>query len=389
MRGARFGAILLGLLTVSSIAAAAPIPITNGSFELPATPPDSFIVNAPPNGWSAYGTLDFGNRTIGVLNPNTTALYLDPVPDGSNVGVTFLQPQQNSEAGLQQTLASTLQPLTQYTLTVEVGNLAQADAPFAFNGFPGYRIDLLAGTTVIASDDDTLLPGEGRFLTSTVQLTTGATHPNAGEALAIRLVNLDAAPGIEVNFDDVRLDATPLGTCAAMPLGGCKTAVPGKGSLALARQAGNPAKNALQWTWKGQATLLGEYGSPTTTTDYRLCAYDGTGAVVLDLPVQAGGTCGTRPCWKAASKSFAYKDKLGGAGGVTALALKSGAEGKAAVSLKAKGATLAMPTLPLVQAPDPVRVLLVNEATSTCWSAAYSAAPKDPTSTLKWRVKND
>lgn len=389
MRRTRFGSWLLGLLTVSSVAGAAPIPVTNSSFELPATPPDSFIVNAPPNGWSAYGMLDFGNRTIGVLNPTTTTLYLDPVPDGSNVGVTFLQPQQNSEAGLQQTLAATLQPLTQYTLTVEVGNLAVGDAPFAFDGFPGYRVDLLAGTTVIASDDDTLLPGEGRFLTSTVQLTTGATHPNAGQALTIRLVNLDAAPGIEVNFDDVRLDATPLGTCAAAPLGGCKTAAPGKGSLSLGRQVGNPAKNTLQWTWKGQATLLGEFGSPTSTTDYRLCAYDGADAVILDLPVAAGGTCGTRPCWKAASKSFTYKDKLGGAGGVTAIALKSGSEGKAAVSLKAKGANLVMPTLPLVQTPDPVRVVLVNEETSTCWSADYSAAPKDPTSTVKWRVKND
>lgn len=389
MRRARFGSLLLGLLTVSSIAGAAPIPITNSSFELPVTPPDSFIVNAPPNGWSAYGVLDFGGRTIGVLNPNTTTLYLDPVPDGSNVGVTFLQPQMNSEAGLQQTLAATLEPLTQYTLTVEVGNLAVGDAPFAFNGFPGYRVDLLAGTTVIASDDDTLLPGEGRFLTSTVQLTTGASHPNLGQTLAIRLVNLDAAPGIEVNFDDVRLDATPLGTCAAMPLGGCKTATPGKGTLSLGRKIGDPAKNALQWSWKGQATLLAEFGTPTSTTAYRLCGYDGAGTVILDLPVQAGGTCGTRPCWKAASKSFAYKDKLGGAGGVTAIALKSGAEGKAAVSLKAKGATLPMPTLPLVQTPDPVRVLLVNEATNTCWGSAYSAAPKDPASTVKWRVKND
>lgn len=389
MGRARFGSLLLGFLTASSIAGAAPIPITNSSFELPATPPDSFIVNAPPNGWSAYGMLDFGNRTIGVLNPNTTALYLDPVPDGSNVGVTFLQPQQNSEAGLQQTLAATLQPLTHYTLTVEVGNLAVGDAPFAFDGFPGYRIDLIAGTTVVASDDDTLLPDEGRFLTSTVQLTTGATHPNQGQALTIRLVNLDAAPGIEVNFDDVRLDATPLGTCTGMPLGGCKTAAPGKGTLSLGRKIGDPAKNALQWSWKGQATTLGEYGTPTTTDDYRLCAYDGAGAVILDLPVGGGGTCGTRPCWKASTKSFAYKDKLGAASGVTAIALKSGAAGKASVALKAKGAGLTMPTLPLVQTPDPVRVVLVNETTNVCWTASYTAPPKAPTSTVKWRVKND
>ena len=88
------------------------------------------------------------------------------------------------------------------------------------------------------------------------------------------------------------------------------------------------------------------------------------------MPVAAGGTCGTKPCWKAASKSFSYKSKLGNGAGVTALTLKSGSEGKAALALKAKGASLALPTLPLAQTPAPARVVLVNEATNTCWTAA-------------------
>ncbi len=378
------------VILTAARASAVPIPVTNHSFELPATGPATFITNAPPTGWAAYGdSLNFVGRTIGVLNPNTTVLYADPVPDGSNVGVTFLQPQLNDEAGLQQTVGATLQVLTQYTLTVEVGNLAYDGGPFPFTGFPGYRIDLLAGTTVIASDDDTLLPGEGRFLTSTVQVATGATHPNAGEALTIRLVNLDAAAGIEVNFDDVRLDATPLSPCPAIPPVGCKTATPGKGALALGRKVGNPAKNSLQWTWKGQATTLGELGTPTASTDYRLCVYDGATDVIFDLPVVGDGMCGTKPCWKASSKGFGYKNKLGNAGGVTELALKSGADGKAALKLKAKGASLLLPTLPLVQTPDPVRVVLVNEDTSLCWTAAFSAPPSDPSSTVKWKVKND
>ena len=382
--------VLLAALLTATAADTAPIPVTNHSFESPATPPNSFVTNAPPTGWTAYGdSLDFGNRTIGVLNPTTTALYLDPVPDGSNVGVTFLMPQMNDEAGLQQTLAATLETSTQYTLTVEVGNLANDGTPFPFEGFPGYRIDLLAGTTVIASDDDSLAPDEGRFLTSVVQVTTGATHPNAGEPLTIRLVNLDAAAGLEVNFDDVRLDATPIGACAAVPLAGCKTAVSGKGALSFSRKIGDATKNALRWMWKGQATLLGELGSPTTTTDYRLCAYDGAGTVILDLPVAGGGTCGTKPCWKVGKTGFTYKDKIGASGGVTAMALKAGADGKAAMSLGAKGASLGLPPLPLVQTPDAVRVLLVNEATNACWEAAYGGPPKDPASTVKWKVKND
>jgi len=185
----------------------------NASFELPVTPPDSFIANAPPMGWQSYGTaINFSNRTIGVLNPNTTSLYLDPVPAGQNVGVVFLLDSlpTPTEAGLSQTVSENLALNTTYRLTVQVGNLnPQAGLPYDFTGFPGYRVDLMAGTTVIASDANTLFPGEGRFLLSSVTATIGGSHPAAGQTLRIRLVNLDAAPGIEVNFDDVKLTATP------------------------------------------------------------------------------------------------------------------------------------------------------------------------------------
>ena len=120
--------------------------------------------------------------------------------------------------GLRQTLAATLQPFTQYTLEVEVGNIASGTAldgtPFNLDGFPGYRIELLAGNTLLADDDDSLTIAEGQFATATVSLTTGATHDDLNQPLTIRLLNLNqvdpATPGAdrEVDFDDVRLDAT-------------------------------------------------------------------------------------------------------------------------------------------------------------------------------------
>jgi len=194
---------------------AASITISNHSFETPAVAAGDFSTLAPPPGWSGYGSLNFGWRTIGVVNPNSTQLYLDPVPLGSNVGVTFLGPtHSNTPSGLAQTLSTTLQARTAYTLTVAVGNMAIDPNPphnaFNFNGFPGYRVELLAGGFVVAADHNTLLPGEGRFLTSTVYVATSSTHTNIGMPLSIRLINLDSSPGIEVNFDDVRLDATPL-----------------------------------------------------------------------------------------------------------------------------------------------------------------------------------
>lgn len=84
-------------------------------------------------------------------------------------------------------------------------------------------MQLLAGGAVVAEDAGALTPslGEGEFATATVQLTTGSAHAQQGQPLAVRLVNrnLQGVPGVsglEVDFDDVRLDATPV---AQVPIG--------------------------------------------------------------------------------------------------------------------------------------------------------------------------
>ena len=97
---------------------------------------------------------------------------------------------------------------------------------FTLDGFPGYRVDLLAGGEVIAGDNNSLagtIP-EGEFRLTTVTFTTGASHARLGEALGIRLVNLnvtDAAfPGadLEVDFDAVQLSAVVVPLPAIAPL---------------------------------------------------------------------------------------------------------------------------------------------------------------------------
>ena len=206
---------------------AATLAVSNPSFETPATPDDSFIVSdsAGPDGWSLYNSVPHIYRTFGVLNPNGTPLFNEPVPHGSNVGVTFLLETGVAEAGLEQTLADTLQPNTQYLLSVAVGNLA--DPPGSdmidFNGFPGYRIELTAGGVMIAQDNNSLTPAEGEFLTSVILYTTGANPARMYEPLGIRLVNLNG-PGVEVNFDDVRLTAVPEPSAYAAALGGAALA---------------------------------------------------------------------------------------------------------------------------------------------------------------------
>ena len=206
--------IIIGL-ALPFASGAAPIVITNAGFELPAIPAGAFQTVSAPPGWTEFGSINFGNRTIGVLHPATTALYSDPAPDGNNVGVIFLISQQNSPSGMFQQLGTNLQARTRYTLLTEVGNITNDPTPpnnFDFSGFPGYRIELLAGTNVVAMDDNSLLPPEGTFLTSTVTVTTAQSPPGIGEPLIIRLTNLDQAPGIEVNFDALQLNAETLPT---------------------------------------------------------------------------------------------------------------------------------------------------------------------------------
>lgn len=194
---------------------AALLTVQNHSFENPATGNGTFVTSdtSAPTGWSIYGTTMLGNRFYGVLNPAGTTLYTEPAPDDDNVGVVFLFTPGAGEGGLEQALNDNLELNTEYTLTVDVGNIANDPNPphssFNFSGFPGYRIELLAGGNVIAADNNSLSIAEGAFETSSVQFTTGDSHANAGQPLSIRLINLNGS-GIEVNFDNVLLDAVAI-----------------------------------------------------------------------------------------------------------------------------------------------------------------------------------
>ncbi len=214
LRSLRVSLLSLISLALTTNAEAAFVAINNPSFESPVTAPGTFAGGqaSGPTDWTVYNSgATNGQRFFGVWNPSTTNSFVNGAPDGANVGVVFLENTTDlAEAGLRQTLTATLQLSTQYSLTVDVGNFSDADGgSFDFSGFPGYRVELFAGGTLLALDSNTLSPGEGIFETSVVMFTTGNSHPNAGQAMAIRLVNLNG-PGIEVNFDNVRLDATPV-----------------------------------------------------------------------------------------------------------------------------------------------------------------------------------
>ena len=229
------------------------IPIVNAGFEdiSGQSPVNEFTFGAP-NGWSLYdpggitsngdgptfyvGTLTpFETDPIG--NPGVYTNFPDGAAEGERVAIAFNFEGSGGtgEYGIVQALAEVLEANAHYVLEVEIGNIASGTAMsgqfFDLDGFPGYRVDLLAGDVVIAQDANSLAGAipEGTFATSTVELTTSADHPQIGEPLAIRLVNLNLIDpehpdaDLEVDFDDVRLTAEPA----------CDADVDGDGAVAL------------------------------------------------------------------------------------------------------------------------------------------------------------
>ena len=233
--------LLLGLGNVE--AQAAQISIVNHSFEDTSGMQvfNEFTFGSLP-GWSLYDPNNVtGNDGYfpGTLQPNGVDFFNDFAPDGDRVAILFNRANTSGqgEYGFEQTLGDTLQANRSYTLQVEVGNITSGFAVnnefFNLDGFPGYRVDLLAGGQVIASDNNTLAGSipEGEFATSTINFVTGDNPLLLNQQLGIRLVSLNVADNstantsaadIEIDFDNVRLDsqavpepATILGTLTA------------------------------------------------------------------------------------------------------------------------------------------------------------------------------
>lgn len=219
---------------------AAPVAVVNAGFEdISGESPSNEFTFGPLNGWGLYdpGAVTSGgdgpSYFIGTLtpfepdpvgDPGVYEFFPDGAAEGNRVGIAFNYSNTGGggEYGLEQTLVETLQPDTTYQLTVEIGNIASGNSSngnfFPLDGFPGYRVELLAGGVVIAQDNNSLGGSitDGEFATSTIDLVTDDTHAQLGQTLGIRLINLnviDASfPGsdLEVDFDDVVLTATPL-----------------------------------------------------------------------------------------------------------------------------------------------------------------------------------
>jgi hypothetical protein len=171
-------AVPLVVLVAGGSASAQPIEILNQSFELPALSPGGFTA-ASPDGWSSPG-----GGTVGVFYP-TVPSWGYTAAHGNQVAYT-------NGGVIEQTLAETLRSRVTYTLMVDIVHRP--------GFFQTYKVELLAGDTVIAIDDGTLSPPRAGYWVSAIGYQAVPADPLVGQPLKIRL----SGPS-QANFDDVRL----------------------------------------------------------------------------------------------------------------------------------------------------------------------------------------
>ena len=179
-------------------------------------------------------------------------------------------------------------------------------------------------------------------------------------------------------------DTCRIERCGPAPITGCRTTIrPGGASLTI-RDLVDDTRDQLSFSWRGQATARADFGDPTTAASYVLCVYDGSGGAQprSSRAAPAGGACGNKSCWKAASRSFRYQDKLLTPDGIKQVQLKEGlVDGAASIRFDGFGILLS-PTTPLTL---PVTVQVANIETNTCWEATFSSALVNTSTAFKGR----
>ncbi len=183
---------MLGMTAGSAAWGAVPVAVINAGFEDPVYVDgdwDSFIP-----GWEWFNGGD-----IGVWNVEATDYPLE-APEGSNVAWVW---NEGAGTGASQVLSGATGRLeldAVYSMTFYVG--------YAI-GYtnPGYQVQLLAGGTVLAQDDNSVTLTQGVFSTSTVNYTYDGAHSAlVGQPLEIRL--LSKGLGEENEFDAIAMNAT-------------------------------------------------------------------------------------------------------------------------------------------------------------------------------------
>lgn len=184
-------------------------------------------------------------------------------------------------------------------------------------------------------------------------------------------------------FDLVGFDLVPASLCGAAPepAASCFLQAEPLAASVLIDDRTGASRDQVQWTWaRGSATALADFLSPPSSdTRFELCVYDasGNGQPLQAAVVKGGSLCGSRPCWRAQGStgwSYARSASAGVGDGIVQLKLQSGADGRAQIVVKGKGASLGAPD-PELTLPVTVQLVASDGASSRCWQTTFASAP--------------
>ena len=227
-----------------------PIAVSNASFEEPPLP-DADLAQGPGNfgGWNFSAS---ENTFLGILNPPAGS-YPSAGGSGTPTGAEGVNaaylfnnggPAEFVEAT--QLLSEDLAAGNVYHLQVAIERFLLTQ-PYAFSNYGGYRIELLAGSTVIASDVDTVDPPLGEFRDAVAIVASDLLNPALlGQPLSIRLTLSATDAPRSTHFDQVRLTRT-----SAEPVPGLSGVALGAllfGLLIVALGRGYAARSSAQRT---------------------------------------------------------------------------------------------------------------------------------------------
>lgn len=176
--------------------------------------------------------------------------------------------------------------------------------------------------------------------------------------------------------------AAPVNACRSSLRSTCRGSVQHTSAILTVRDhASKDKKDYVAWKlFRGEATETADWASPSDSTDYTLCLYQGGELAGYVIAPAEDGSCGRRSCWKGNNKGYKYSDRTLLPAGMQRIKLKAGADGKTVVALRAKGEPLDMAGLPLTV---PIDIQLVESSAGRCWASTFSSVLMNSSSKLK------
>ncbi|HYC54683.1 MAG TPA: sialidase family protein [Candidatus Binatia bacterium] len=158
--------------------------------------------------------------------------------------------------------------------------------------------------------------------------------------------------------------------CPVMPSATCHDS--GNATLEVRNSPG--ADDSLQWAWIGSdAAGSAGFGDPLASTSYLFCVYEETTSgpqLIVEREIEAGGSCGSKPCWKKTRGGYRYADSRKAVSPVKSLSMSSSSHGVSRFQLALAGPALSPPTLPI--SADALTVQLNRIGTDDCWTSLHT-----------------